>query len=355
MLPVLLCSLLLLGGCWDEAQYKDITIVPVMGLTNGDKAGEVKALFSFPTFDEDTITYAQSEGTGISTRAAREAAAHHTMEALDVSHLEVLLISSEMAKKNLYPELDMFFRTPRNRITSYIAIVEGDLEQYFNPSGDLKSEVANYYPELMRTAELYSYMTVGTMENAVKLLYEDSMDLDLPYLIIDDNGIPTLDGVALFSSKKFTGRILKKQDAVLTSVLKNKLGKYTRLSFEWKERNSPMTMEIINVRRKVKIAGDQVKMSFNIDVSIDEFPQNHMYRKQNRNEAEEFLSAELKKGFEKIIATTQEAKSDILGVGRKVHAFHPKLWNKGDWQETYSTLSIEVDVKVNMKRTNILD
>lgn len=355
LLPVLLFGLFLLGGCWDEAQYKDITIVPVMGLTNGDKAGEVKALFSFPTFEEETISYAHSEGTGISTRAAREAAAHHTMEALDVSHLEVLLVSSEMAKKNLYPELDMFFRTPRNRITSYIAIVEGDMEQYFDPPGDLKSEVANYYPELLRTAELYTYMTVGTMENAVKLMLEDSMDLSLPYLIIDDSGIPTLDGIALFSNKKFTGKILRKQDAILTGVMQSKLGKYTRLSFEWKEKNSPITIQVIKVRRKLKISNEQVKMSFDIDVSVEEFPPNYLYKKQSRKEAEKFLSAEFKKSFEKIIATTQEAKSDVLGVGRKVHAFHTDLWKKGDWQETYSTLSIEVEVKVNMKRTNILD
>ncbi|WHT47239.1 hypothetical protein QNH10_13505 [Sporosarcina thermotolerans] len=79
-------------------------------------------------------------------------------------------------------------------------------------------------------------MTVGTMENAVKLMLEDSMDLSLPYLIIDDSGIPTLDGIALFSNKKFTGQILRKQDAVLTGVMQSKLGKYTRVSFEWKEK-----------------------------------------------------------------------------------------------------------------------
>ncbi|MGG0668070.1 Ger(x)C family spore germination protein [Sporosarcina koreensis] len=355
MLMVFLFVLFLLGGCWDEAQYKDITIVPVMGLTNGEGENEVKAIFSFPTFEQQTITYTKSEGTGISTRAAREDATHHTMEALDVSHLEVLLLSSEMAKKNLYPELDMFFRTPRNRITSYIVIVEGDMEQYFTPPGAVKSEVANYYPELLRTAELYTYTSVSTMENAVKLLLDDSMDLDLPYMIIDDNGIPTLDGIALFSNNKFTGQTLGKQEAILANLMKSKLGKYTRLSYEWKEKNSPITIEVIKVRRKLKISNEKVNMHFDIDISVDEFPPNDLYKKGTRNEAEKFLSGEIKKDFEKIITTTQEAKSDIFGVGRRVHAFHQDLWKKGDWQETYAALSIEVDVNVNMKRTSIFD
>ncbi|MCG7345244.1 Ger(x)C family spore germination protein [Sporosarcina sp. ACRSL] len=355
LLPAFLLGLLLLGGCWDEAQYKDITIVPVMGLTNGDKEGEVKAYFSYPTFEEETIKYAQSEGTGVSTRAAREDASHHTMEALDVSHLEVLMISSDMAKKNVYPEIDMFFRTPRNRITSYVAVVEGDMKQYFNPPGDFKSEVANYYPELLRTGVLYTYITVSTMENAAKLLFDETIDLTLPYLIIDENGLPALDGIALFSNNHFTGQTLRKQEAILAGMMKNKLGKYTRLSYEWKEKDSPITVQVIKVNRKLKISDERVKMKFDIDISVDEFPKNDLYKKQTRREAEKFLSAEIKKDFEKVLTTTQEAKSDVFGVGRKVHAFHQDLWKKGDWRETYSTLSIEIDVKVNLKRTSILD
>ncbi|MFC5603392.1 Ger(x)C family spore germination protein [Sporosarcina koreensis] len=344
---------ILLGGCWDEAQYKDITIVPVMGLTKNDEG--VKALFTFPTFVNGQINYSKSEGKGISTRDARDDANHRTMEALDLSHLEVLLISSDIAKQDVYEPLDAFFRSPRNRITSYLAVVEGDMEQYFNPSGEVKTEVAIFYPELLRTAVLYTYVAENTLGETAILLLDDSMDLSLPYMILNEMGVPTIEGIALFSNKKFTGKVFKKQEAVLASVMKKKLGKYTRLSFDWKEKNTPITIEVINAHRKINISNDKVELSYTIDIDVAEFPKIDLYEKKVRKEAEKFLASELKGEFEKIIKTTQEAKSDIIGIGRKVHAFHQDLWKRGDWHETYATLPIDVKVKVNMKRTNIIN
>ncbi|MDN4607636.1 Ger(x)C family spore germination protein [Sporosarcina highlanderae] len=353
VLALLAIPSIFLGGCWDESQYKDVTIVPVMGITTS--GGQVKEFFSYPTFHNDTISYTQSEGSGISGRSAREDANHRTMEALDFTHLEVLLVSSEIAKNELHEQLDMFFRSPRNRITSYLAIVEGDMEQYFKPPGDLNTEVADFYPELLRTAVLYSYITENTMGESVKILLDDTIDLSLPYLTINDNGIPTIEGIALFSHGKYTGATLKKQEAVLAGVMKKQQGKYTRLSFHWKERDSPITIEIINTRRKMKISNDRISVNYVINFSVVEFPNNNLNSKNIRRETENFLSAEIKKDFDKIIKKTQENKSDIIGFGRTVHAFHQKMWNKGDWSETYSTLPIEVNVTMKMKRTSIYD
>jgi len=174
-------------------------------------------------------------------------------------------------------------------------------------------------------------------------------------MIINDNGIPSIEGMALFSKHKFTGEILKKQEAILASIMQNKRGKYTRLSYDWKEKESPITIQIINVKRKIKISSEKINVKYDINFSVEEFHVNNLNRPEVRREAEKFLSAVLKKDFEKIIEKTKEAKSDIVGFGRSVHAFHPELWKRGDWQETYATLPIEVDVKAEMKRTNILD
>lgn len=343
----------LLVGCWDEAQYKDVTIVPVMGITNDD--GQVKTMYSYPTFENETINFSKSEGIGLSTRNSREDANHRTMEALDFAHLEVLLVSSDIAKKDLYEPIDMFYRFPRNRITSYIVIVDGDMEQYFSPSKDLKNDVADFYPELLRTAVLYTYVTENTLEETSKLLFDKSMHLSLPYMIMDDKGMPSIEGIALFSNGKFTGTTLKKQDAVLAAIMKKKLGKYTRLSYEWKEKNSPVTVQIHKVRRKMDISNNRIKVNYVIDIGVEEFPGNHLYKKEVRSEVEKFLAEVIKKDFEKIIKKTQESKSDIFGFGRQVHAFHQKLWKQADWSDTYATMPIEIDVKVKMKMTSILD
>ena len=71
---------------------------------------------------------------------------------------------------------------------------------------------------------------------------------------------------------------------------------------------------------------------------------------------EKFLSKEMTKEFNEVIKKLQEAKSDGVGFGRTVRAFHPALWNKGDWQDTFSeTCQLTVKVKAKITRTGILN
>ncbi|GEN82643.1 germination protein KC [Sporosarcina luteola] len=350
---LIIIMMLLLGGCWDEAQYKDVTIVPVMGI---EKDGEeIKTIFSFPTFENGMINYSTSEGKGFSTWNARYDANQRTMEALNLAHLEVLLVSDNLAKKDIYEPLDMFFRTPKNRITSYIAIIEGDMEQYFNLPEDVNTDVADFYPELLHTAVLYTFVAENTLGETAKILREESMDLSLPYMTLNEKGIPTVEGIALFSNYKFTGKTLRKEESIAANIMKDNLGKHTYLTYKWRQKESPITIEIISVHRKIKITHDKIDLNYVIDIGVDEFPKNGLYKNDMRRETENFLSDEMKRDFNKVIQKTQEAKSDIFGFGRRVHAFHSELWERGDWQETYATFPIEVDVKVRMKRTNILD
>ena len=78
-------------------------------------------------------------------------------------------------------------------------------------------------------------------------------------------------------------------------------------------------------------------------------------RKSYAKEVEKFLSKELTKDFNKVVKKMQEAKSDAVGFGRTVRAFHPKLWEKGDWNDTFSELPINVKVKAEIIRTGILN
>lgn len=161
-------------------------------------------MYAFPTFLNGKITYAQSEGEGLSTRASRSDANLRTMEGLDMAHLEVALINGNLAKKDLYTYLDMFFRTPRNRLGSYLAIVEGDMKDYFNPPG-VVTEVSVYYSELMRTGVLYSIIPDITLQGAATFLFDNQIDLTLPYIELKE-GTPELKGLALFSNSRYTGR-----------------------------------------------------------------------------------------------------------------------------------------------------
>lgn len=357
-LIVILSLLPLISGCWDEEQYKDVTIVPLMGLESGESEGGVKSTYAFPIFQNGEIKFAQSEGEGLSTRDSRNDANQRSMEGLDMAHLEVLLISDELAKKELYMYLDMYYRTPRNRISSYIAVVEGEMPNYFQPTGQMESEVSIFFSELLRTGVLYTYTPNTTLQKAANLLFDDQMDLSLPFISIEEgSGIPKLQGAAMFSKRQFTGKTLTTKESIIANLMRKEKRKYTRITYRWKDgdKEYPITFDVDRIKRKWKITNEKIKADYTLEVTIEEFPHDKLYKKNMVDKIEKFLSKEVTKDFQDVIQKTKDAKSDIIGFGRHVHAFEPKLWEKGDWQETYSTLPIEMKVKVKANRVGILE
>ena len=109
------CSFLL-SGCWDEQLYKEISIVPLIGIE--EEGGKWTEYYSVSEVANESITYAPVEGNGLSARDTRFDANLKTSEILDLSHLQVLLITAETAKSSeIVKTFDVFFRTPRNRLS----------------------------------------------------------------------------------------------------------------------------------------------------------------------------------------------------------------------------------------------
>src|SRR5690606_33843275 len=52
---ILLLATILLSGCWDEEEYKDVTIVPLMGVEL--KSGKVVTTYAFPVFQNGSIAF----------------------------------------------------------------------------------------------------------------------------------------------------------------------------------------------------------------------------------------------------------------------------------------------------------
>ena len=61
------------------------------------------------------------------------------------------------------------------------------------------------------------------------------------------------------------------------------------------------------------------------------------------------------KEFNEVVKKLQEAKSDGVGFGRTVRAFHQDLWDQDDWHDTFADLPINVKVKTKITRTGILN
>lgn len=349
------CSFLL-AGCWDEQLYKELTIVPLIGFEG--EPGELKGYFTKLEVNEGIASYSTVEGSGVSPRAARLDANRKTSETLSVTQLQVILLAEKTVKSDIIKTFDVYFRTPTNRMSSRFAVVEGEMAPYMEKKEEESVELPDYYNALLEAAISFSIIPDLDINKAATLIHDDAIDLALPFVKMSEvNGTPEVSGVALFSGKVFTGQTLDKEASTIVQVLRKKPGKFTLFTYMWEKdgKSYPITVGLASYKRKWDVKDNKIEATYKMKFGVEEFAPDHLDEDKTRKELEKFLSKELSKDFNKVIKKLQAAKSDAVGFGRTARAFHPNLWDKGKWSDTFSELEIDVKVEAEITRTGILN
>ncbi|WP_404830760.1 Ger(x)C family spore germination protein [Sporosarcina beigongshangi] len=346
-----------MAGCWDERLYKDVTIVPVIGYDG--EPGKWTGYFTHAVVAApDSISFTTVEGSGVSIEETRLDANRKVSESLDPSQVLVVLLTTEAVKTNLMETFDVAYRMPRTRLSSRFVVVEGDMAPYMEKTEIMGKMLPDYYDENLKTAVFSSIIPEGDIQLAARLLLDEAIDLQLPYLKMSDKtGAPEVAGVALFSEKIFSGHTLDAKESLIVQILKKKPGKYAMFTYEWKKESKayPVTVTLITYDKKWDIHESKINARYKMKFNVNEFAYNHLDQEEARKELEDFLSKELTKNFNEVVNKLQEAKSDVIGFGRTVRAFHPDLWKKAKWQDTFSELDINVKVEAEITQTGILN
>lgn len=291
-------------------------------------------------------------GEGVSPRDVRQDAELKVEQTMDLSVLSTVLISEDTAEHNIYEYLDIYFRDANSPITSKMAIIQGDLKPFFELSENKQSTAGEFYERFITSLEDNSFVIPYTLQTASTVIFEDAQDLALPYLKMGEDNRPKAEGVALFSGKSFTGKTLNADEGVLLSILNDSLGFSTRIAHLYKD--SPLTVRVNKLKRKLNITENKIVIDLKIDFMLSEFPQDNMDNANIRKELEKFLQEKIEQDLNEVIKKLQEAKSDAIGLGRSVRAFHPE-WFKKDWNERFSEWDISAKLKVEIVKTGILE
>ncbi len=310
------------------------------------------AYYAYPEATATEMKTIVISGEGVSPRDVRQDAELKVEQTMDLSVLSTVLISEDTAEHNIYEYLDIYFRDANSPITSKMAIIQGDLKPFFELSENKQSTVGEFYDRFITSLEDNSFVIPYTLQTASTVIFEDAQDLALPYLKMGEDNRPKAEGVALFSGKSFTGKTLNADEGLLLSILNDSLGFSTRIAHLYKD--SPLTVRVNKLKRKLNITENKIVINLKIDFMLSEFPQDNIDNANLRKELEKFLQAKIEQDLNEVIKKLQEAKSDAIGLGRSVRAFHPE-WFKKDWNERFSELDISAKLKVEIVKTGILE
>ncbi len=100
----------------------------------------------------------------------------------------------------------------------------------------------------------------------------------------------------------------------------------------------------VAVTVRLKMEGDVIESTFPADFS----KQSTVRKLQDR------VAKEYEKRAQKMIEKVQKKyKSDVLGFGRQLKAFHYDIWKDIDWDKDFSEAQINVVYDVKLRRTGM--
>lgn len=114
------------------------------------------------------------------------------------------------------------------------------------------------------------------------------------------------------------------------------------------------------VKVQFKEGKPHITYNLSLEADLDEHLRNDISIASSRSleKIEDIFQKRVIGIFNHLIKETQEAHSDVFGMGEYIRAYAPSYWkahvrDKHDWEQQYSNLSIEVKLKTHIDRVGL--
>lgn len=365
---LVLTSLLLMTGCWDERELKNVKLVLTMGYDVSEN-GDLIETVSIPTIERssegpgtETIQVLTTEADSVSD--AENEIDQSISQTFDDSKLKVLVVGKELAKGNVYQVLDEFYRDPKSNLNAMLALADGTAEDVISINNRNDIRVSKYISGLLEATREATLSPGENIQLICAELFEPGLDFALPMIKpIPEKQLLKFSGLALFHEKSFTEVVIKPHRATLFNLLNGKKGKVARFTREFTDTEDKMmgrvSFDVMRSQRDLKLKmknGELVALlDLKLKVRIVEYPDNHLNDNKKVEKINDHLSDTLTKNAEEIIELMQEANSDIYGIGRKAKAYHTDFYKNVEWKEYYPSMTIKPNVTVEILQYGVIN
>jgi spore germination protein KC len=361
--------LLLLTGCWDKMPLKNLHLVNIAGIDRDEESGDVILNFVVTNLKNP------GQGSGKPISELSELKGPSLIEAVGQGEYTdqgpflsintgVFLFSKSFASNDPINELAFLLQAPYTAINVPIFVFDGNMSKLLKTEEGTKENFTDKLHDFITNLEINSIAPKASMMEFI-LSSEDPLgDIALPMIKQTETKLD-LSGVILFRQGKNTGEELSKEQVRIIMLMlgKDKGRQYYTGNFQKNGEENPIhygfsvksgdSKIIVQPESsglpKVKI---RVKLKINankLNGQIDNFKPDYI----NRMEKE--LSNHLEEKAAETIAILQKANCDVLGIGKQLRAYHPKIWKSLNWREDYPRLSIEPNFDVQILNTEHSD
>lgn len=276
-------------------------------------------------------------------------------------HLQVIIISENVARKGLRNILDFFIRDPEMRSRTKLFIAQGSAKKVLDVIPRIEDYASIYLAKMPRSARVNTEIIHWTdLGQAVQAIYSKE-DFHLPAIEVTEFEIMNK-GAALFKDDKMIGWADGKDVEVLKLMHNVFLGGVLTSDFvtdEHDSENDVMSLEIIKAKTKITpiVQGDDI--TFKIDINIKgnysegvNHPLTDKIDQEFIEKAEKAFEKSIKDQCIETIEKMQNMDMDVFHFSTAMRTKQPSYWAKikDKWDNIFPDVKTEVNVKVAIKQ-----
>lgn len=366
----------LMTGCWNYNELNDLAITTGIAIDIKDDnyvvsymiANAKKSEGESKSQEASSIVYS---GVGSSISSAYIDLNSKISKIPYISHLEVLIISEDAAKKGVMNIIDFLMRNPESRKEFYVLLSKDtsakSILETLTPLESFPSQsIAN---NLLSNKTIESTVVVEEFSDFISKLIMEGINPVLSGAIIEGNkdegkeqaslesstpsAIVNINSTGIFKDDKLLGWANNKE-SIGINILTNEV---ESILLESKCDNQYMAATLTNVETKTDFEFEnnipKIKISVEaagalVEINCQKNLEETSTIKELSNLFEESLKTLL---YNSINLAKLEYKSDIFGYGNMIYKNHFKKWKqiKDSWEtEIFPNLSFEIDTKISL-------
>ncbi|MQR94508.1 Ger(x)C family spore germination protein [Fictibacillus phosphorivorans] len=367
ILYIIIISLLLLTtGCWDQRLLKNSTVIlgTAVDLTENKKVAETVTFPGSSSGIDTPQTTMLVTGIGDTTKDAKASIERKIAEKFDSSKNRVTLIGEDMAKQGVYSPLDSFYRDYQGSLGANVAVIDGKAKEALTMIPKDTPVNVEYFANLFKSAAMDGLIENHNIQEICTIMFSKGEDFLLPYLRVNKSEKRTkIIGMAMFNKDKMVGSlsIHESRMFLLLNNHKSKNATFTiKVSDKEKSRlENYINLSIKNIKRDFQVieknGAISAKIKLSINLGVNEYPKDHLDNKKKLKVLDQHIENQFTKIANRTIDKLHAANCDGLGLGLRVKAKYPEVWNKINWNRDYPTIPIAVDIESTIVDNGIIN
>lgn len=375
--------LVLISGCWSKKELDELAIVTGIGIDQSEEGYLITVQVINPA---EVAAKQMTTRTSVSSYSASGESVFEAIRNLIevtprevyLSHTRVVIFSEDIAREGIRESLDFLIRDHELRTDFFITVAK-DLkaEELLNvltplekiPSSKMYGSIETSYKYLSQTRTVKIQQLISDLLLKGKQPFLTGITKTGPESVgnnlenvqkIDSTTQVQMAHIGVLKDDKLIGWLNANQSKGYNYITGN-VQNTIQVTNCGKEDNK-ISFEIIKTDTKMKGKVQQGTPSFTVDINVqaniaDVQCKVKLSKPEQIKRLETKINEEIKKTVMNTVNILQnDLQSDIIGFGEYLRRTHNKEWNKykGNWDETFSDVDVQVKVKSKIKRTGTI-